>query len=212
MIAADLYLNKIDFLRYLPRTDCKECGEASCAAFVKHMKNGTRTPENCPSLKGNQVRAFHLAMNASQFLPQVPALELPRSAPTGLTEINQANERSLLIVSGNSEFTQEILTSIMAFTLSPFWLLFADCRGDTVDMAMVYQSLKVEKIAALLEKSKLNHGRAKREMILPGFASSLQESLARQTEWRVRVGPICIAELPLFLGDDWEVPPDLDLG
>ena len=212
MIAADLYLNKIDFLRYLPRTDCQECGVASCAVFVKQMKNGTTTPENCPYLQGNQVRAFYLAMNADQFLPQVPALELPRPAPTGLTEINQANERSLLIVSGNSEFTQEILTSLMAFTLSPFWVLFADCRGDTVDMAMVYQSLKVDKIAAFLEKSKLNQGKAKREMILPGFASALQEPLARQTGWKVRVGPICIAELPLFLGDDWEVPSDVNLG
>ena len=212
MIAADLYLNKIDFLRYLPRTDCKECEEASCAAFVKQMKNGNRTPENCPYLKGNQLRAFYLAMTADQFLPQVPALELPRPAPQGLTEINQANEGSLLIVSGNSEFTQDVLTSIMAYTLSPFWLLFVDCRGDTVDMAMIYQSLKVEKIAALLEKSKLNQAKAKREMILPGFASSLQESLAKQTGWKVRVGPICIAELPLFLGDDWEVPSDVNLG
>ena len=212
MITADLYLNKIDFLQYLPRTDCKECGEASCAAFIKQMKNGTRRPENCPSLNGNQIRAFYLAMTADQFLPQVPALELPRPAPTGLTEINQANERSLLIVSGNSEFTQEVLTSIMAYTLSPFWLLFVDCRGDTVDMAMIYQSLKVDKIVALLEKLPLNQAKAKREMVLPGFASSLQEPLARQTGWKVRVGPICIAELPLFLGDDWEVPSDLNLG
>ena len=212
MIAADLYLNKIDFLRYLPRTDCKECGEASCAAFVKQMKNGTRMPESCPFLEGNQVRAFYLAMTAGQFLPEVPALELPRPAAKGLTQINQANERSLLIVSGNSEFTQDVLTSMMAYTLSPFWLLFVDCRGDTVDMAMIYQSLKVEKIAALLVQSKLNQGKAKREMILPGFASSLQEPLARQTGWKVRVGPICIAELPLFLGDDWEVPSDLNLG
>ncbi|MGD8254317.1 MAG: (Fe-S)-binding protein [Syntrophobacterales bacterium] len=212
MIVADLYLNKIDFLRYLPRTDCKECGEASCAAFVKQMKNGTRAPENCPYLRGNQLRAFYLAMTADQFLPQVPALELPRPAPEGLTEINQANEGSLLIVSGNSEFTQDVLTSIMAYTLSPFWLFFVDCRGDTVDMAMIYQSLKVEKITALLEKSKLNHSKAKREMILPGFASSLREPLARQTGWKVRVGPICIAELPLFLGDDWKVPSDVDLG
>jgi CO dehydrogenase/acetyl-CoA synthase gamma subunit (corrinoid Fe-S protein) len=176
------------------------------------MKNGTRMPESCPFLEGNQVRAFYLAMTAGQFLPEVPALELPRPAAKGLTQINQANERSLLIVSGNSEFTQDVLTSMMAYTLSPFWLLFVDCRGDTVDMAMIYQSLKVDKIASLLEKLPLNQGQAKREMVLPGFASSFQEPLARQTGWKVRVGPICIAELPLFLGDDWEVPSDLNLG
>lgn len=211
MIAADLYLNKIEFLEYLPKTDCNECGEASCAAFVKQMKNRIRTPENCPFLKSNQARAFYLAMTADQFLPQVPALELPRPGPEGLTEINQADDRSLLIVSGNSEFTQDVLTTMMGYTLSPFWLLFVDCRGDTVDMAMIYQSLLAEKITALLEKSKLNQGKAKREMILPGFASSLQDPLARQTGWKVRVGPICIAELPLFLGDGWEVPSDISL-
>jgi CO dehydrogenase/acetyl-CoA synthase gamma subunit (corrinoid Fe-S protein) len=101
---------------------------------------------------------------------------------------------------------------MMGFTLSPFWLLLMDCRGDTVDMAMVYKSLKVEEIITALAESELHHGGARREIILPGFTSQLRESVERQTGWLVRVGPICIAELPLFLGDDWEVPPNLDLG
>ena len=212
MITADLYLNRISFLEYLPGTDCEECGEVSCAIFAKELKRGNQRPERCPFLEGNQVRAFRLALYANQILPKVPALDLPRPSTTGLMEINGADERSLVLLSGNSEFTQDVLTAMMSFTLSPFWLLLVDCRGDTVDMAMVYQSLKVEKIITALAESELHHGRARREIILPGFASQLRESVERRTGWLVRVGPVCMAELPLFLGDAWEVPSDIHLG
>jgi CO dehydrogenase/acetyl-CoA synthase gamma subunit (corrinoid Fe-S protein) len=124
-------------------------------------------------------------------------------------EINHPNEGSLLLISGNSEFTQEVLSSMMAYTLSSYWLLFVDCSGDTVDMAMIYESFKVEKIMATLEELPVD---PKREIVLPGFASPLKQPLEQQIEWQVKVGPLCIAELPLFLGDDWEVPADLNIG
>jgi CO dehydrogenase/acetyl-CoA synthase gamma subunit (corrinoid Fe-S protein) len=209
MIAADLYLNKIEFLKYLPQTDCQECGEVSCAEFVKQLKRRIRSPSACTFLSDSQIRAFHLALQGERILPQVPALELPRPATTGLVEINHPNESSLILISGNSEFTQEVLSSMMAYTLSSYWLLFVDCRGDTVDMAMIYESFKVEKIKAILEELPVDLGK---EIVLPGFASTLKQPLEQQTEWRVKVGPLCIAELPLFLGDDWEVPSDINLG
>jgi CO dehydrogenase/acetyl-CoA synthase gamma subunit (corrinoid Fe-S protein) len=209
MITADLYLNKINFLPYLPQTDCQECGEVSCAEFVKQLKEGIRTPSTCTFLKDSQIRAFSLALQGEKIFPQVPALDLPRPATTGMVEINHPNERSLVLVSGNSEFTQEVLSSIMAYTLSSYWLLFVDCRGDTVDMAMIYESFTVEKIMAALEELP---GHLRREVILPGFASPLKQPLEQQIEWQVKVGPLCIAELPLFLGDDWEVPSDINLG
>ena len=212
MIAADLYLNKIDFFKYLPGTDCKECGELSCAAFAGNLKGGNQTPSNCTSLTDNQIRAFHLALQGKKILPQVPALDLPRPGTTGLVEINHPGESSLILISGNSEFTQEVLTSIMAYTLSPYWLLFVDCRGDTVDMAMIYQSLQVANIMAALEESPIQQEYGRRELVLPGFAFTLKEPLEEQTKWRVKVGPFCIAELPMFLGDDWEVPADFNLG
>lgn len=209
MIAADLYLNKIDFLKYLPQTDCQECGEVSCAKFVKQLKKGIRTPSACTFLTDSQIRAFSLALQGGNILPQVPALELPRPAPAGLVEINHPNEGSYLLISGNSEFSQEVISSIMAYTVSSYWLLFVDCRGDTVDMAMIYESLKVEKIVAALEGLPVD---LRREIVLPGFASTLKKPLEKQIEWQVKVGPLCIAELPLFLGDDWEVPADLNIG
>ena len=209
MIAADLYLNKINFLKYLPQTDCQECGEVSCAEFVKQLKKGIRAPSACTSLTDSQIRAFHLALQGGSILPQVPALELPRPAPTGLVEINHPHESSILLISGNSEFTQEVISSIMGYTLSSYWLLFVDCRGDTVDMAMIYESLTVEKIVGALGKLPVD---LRREIVLPGFASILKKPLEQQIEWQVKVGPLCIAELPLFLADDWEVPVDLNIG
>jgi len=209
MIAADLYLDKINFLKYLPQTDCQECGELSCAALVKQLKKGIRTPSACTFLRDSQIRAFHLALQGERILPQIPALDLPRPATTGLVEINHPNERSLVLISGNSEFTQEVLLSIMAYTLSSYWLIFVDCRGDTVDMAMIYESLKVEKIINSLEELPVH---LRREIVLPGFASPVKQPLEQQIEWQVKVGPLCIAELPLFLGDDWEVPSDIHLG
>jgi CO dehydrogenase/acetyl-CoA synthase gamma subunit (corrinoid Fe-S protein) len=209
MIAADLYLNKINFLKYLPQTDCQECGAVSCADLVKQLKKGIRTPSACTFLKDSEIRAFHLALQGERILPQVPALDLPRPATTGLVEINHPSERSLVLISGNSEFTQEVLFSIMAYTLSSYWLIFVDCRGDTVDMAMIYESLKVEKIMGVLKELPVHQ---RREIVLPGFASPLKQPLEQQLEWQVKVGPLCIAELPLFLGDDWEVPSDINLG
>jgi len=209
MIAADLYLNKINFFKYLPQTDCQECGEVSCAELAKQLKKGIRAPSACPFLKDSQIRAFHLALQGERILPQVPALDLPRPATTGLVEINHPNERSLVLISGNSEFTQEVLSSIMAYTLSSYWLIFVDCRGDTVDMAMIYESFKVEKIMAPLEELPVH---LRREIVLPGFAFPLKQALEQQMEWQVKVGPLCVAELPLFLGDDWELPSDINLG
>jgi CO dehydrogenase/acetyl-CoA synthase gamma subunit (corrinoid Fe-S protein) len=211
MIAADLYLNTIDLLKYLPGTDCRQCGEPTCAAFVRQLKSRISSATDCPFVSDRQVKAFGLALRARAILPEIPALELPRPGGTGLMEINQPYGRSPVLITGNSQFTQEVLTSIMAYTLSPFWLLFVDCRGDTVDMAMIYQSLTVEKISRFLEDAPMGQEQKGHEVILPGFASGLREQLERQTGWQVRTGPICIAELPLFLGEQWQMPDDCSL-
>ena len=205
MIRADLYFNRIDFLRYLPGSACRECGVASCAAFLQELKDGNRVAADCPSLPGHRAAAFRLALSAHEILPAVPALDLPRPGFQGLVEINNPQTDSPILVSGNSQFTQEVVTTLMAATVSPFRLLFVDCRGDTVDMAMIYQSLTVAGIRSALEKAGLLGRRQGIELILPGFASQLREPLEREADCRVRVGPVCIAELPLFLGERWRI-------
>jgi CO dehydrogenase/acetyl-CoA synthase gamma subunit (corrinoid Fe-S protein) len=205
MIRADLYLNRIDFLRYLPGSDCRECGVSSCAAFLRQFKEGNRRAADCPSLPRHRAAALRLALSAHEILPAVPALDLPRPGFQGLMEINNPEDDSPILVSGNSQFTQEVVTTLMAATVSPFRLLFVDCRGDTVDMAMIYDSLTAEGIRRSLGEAGLLARRQELELVLPGFASRLREPLEREMGCRVRVGPLCIAELPLFLGERWHM-------
>jgi len=43
-------ISPIDVYRLLPRTNCKECGEANCMAFATRLVNGEFTLADCPPL------------------------------------------------------------------------------------------------------------------------------------------------------------------
>ena len=40
----------IEILKLLPKTNCKECGEATCMVFAARMAEGVRGPEDCPPI------------------------------------------------------------------------------------------------------------------------------------------------------------------
>ena len=41
-------------------------------------------------------------------------------------------------------------------------------------------------------------------LVLPGLASGMETEIASATGFRVEVGPVCAAELPLFFGAEWK--------
>jgi CO dehydrogenase/acetyl-CoA synthase gamma subunit (corrinoid Fe-S protein) len=82
-----------------------------------------------------------------------------------------------------------------------------DCRGDTVDMSMIYRSFTPQRLDQGLTAHRLAERVRRHRLILPGVLAPLKEELARYTGWEMAVGPICAAELPLFLGEDWQPPP-----
>jgi CO dehydrogenase/acetyl-CoA synthase gamma subunit (corrinoid Fe-S protein) len=45
-----------------------------------------------------------------------------------------------------------------------------------------------------------------KDIIIPGLASSLKNEIETMTGWNASVGPVCAAELPLYLSDIW-IPP-----
>jgi CO dehydrogenase/acetyl-CoA synthase gamma subunit (corrinoid Fe-S protein) len=203
MLLADNYLDRIDFLRYLPQTDCAECGAKTCQEFVVDLRRGRKQPTDCPDLSENLYYPFQVALSADNLLPKFPCLTVPRPGPTGLVEINAPGDDTPILISGNNIHTQDVITSILGTTKSPFFLIFDDTKGDTVDMAVIYKSLTAEVISKEVVKSGILSRVRHQEIIIPGLAAAVGDELKESTGWKVTVGPTCAAELPLFLADRW---------
>jgi CO dehydrogenase/acetyl-CoA synthase gamma subunit (corrinoid Fe-S protein) len=208
MLLANLYVDKIDLDRYFSGEECRAPGVADCREFIAALKEGRLRPEDCPILSPAKRYALSLALRANEVLPPVQSLEFPRPLSPELYEINDPGPGAPVLVTGNSEFTLAVLTGLLALTVSPFFLLQVDCRGDTADMAMIYRSFTPQRLDQALEaqhlKERVNH----RRLIIPGVLAPLKEELAGYLSgWEIIPGPICAGELPLFLGESWQPPP-----
>jgi len=206
MLLADNYVNRIDFLKYLPRTDCAACGAKSCQEFVACLKRGCKKPTDCPGISEALYYSFQIALDADKILPKFPCLTAPRPGPAGLMEINNPDLHSPVLISGNNVHTQDVLTAIISTTRSPFFLLFTDTRGDTVDMAVIYKTLTSEQVKKGVLASSVLERVSHQDVIIPGLAAAMRDELEKSTGWNIIVGPICAAELPLFFGPSWLSP------
>ena len=208
MLKANLYVDRIEIAPYLTPAECRDLEALDCAQVAARLKGGSLTPEDCRTLSPARRQALSLAVRALEVLPVVQSLELPRPVPPDLFEINEPGPDSPLLVTGNSEFTLAVITGLLALTVSPFFLLLVDTRGDTVDMSMVYRSFTPQRLDQGLETHHLAEKVRRRQLIIPGVVGPLKEELAAYTGWDIRVGPICVAELPLFLGEAYWQPPE----
>jgi len=207
MLKANLYVDRIDIAPSLTHEECSLLGGPDCTQIAARLKDGSLKPENCLALTPARRQALALAVRAQDFLPVVQSLELPRPVPPDLFEINEPTPDSPLLVTGNSEFTLAVVTGLLAYTVSPFYLLLVDTRGDTVDMSMIYRSFTPQRLDQGLESHRLAEKLNHRQIIIPGVVGPLKDELAGYTGWDIRVGPICVAELPLFLGESCWQPP-----
>jgi CO dehydrogenase/acetyl-CoA synthase gamma subunit (corrinoid Fe-S protein) len=208
MLKANLYVDRIEIAPYLSLEECRALGGADCAQVAARLQAGSLAPEDCRALSPAKRYALSLAVRALEILPVVQSLELPRPVPPDLFEINEPGPEAPLLVTGNSEFTVSVVTGLLALTISPFYLLLVDTRGDTVDMSMVYRSFTPQRLDQGLTTHRLAERVRRRQLIIPGVVAPLKEELAAYTGWNIRVGPICVAELPLFLGEDGWQPPE----
>jgi CO dehydrogenase/acetyl-CoA synthase gamma subunit (corrinoid Fe-S protein) len=209
MLKANLYVDRIDIAPYLTPEECRELGGPDCAQVAARLLDGSLKPEDCAALSPARRQALSLAVRALEILPVVQSLELPRPVPPDLFEINEPGDEAPVLVTGNSEFTLSVVTGLLALTISPFYLLLVDTRGDTVDMSMVYRSFTPQRLDQGLSAHRLAEKVRRRQLIIPGVVAPLKEELAAYTGWDIRVGPICVAELPLFLGEAaWQPPPE----
>ncbi len=206
MASADLYIDEINLLKYIDKTECLECGFSSCEEFVKYILNGKKKPEDCPFITKNKAYAIEVLQKIKDLWPDVPLLLHPRPAKTGLLELNNPTPNSLVLITGNNEYTQQVFMTVMSTTLSPFFILFIDTDGNTIDMSMIFNTFTPQRIKKALKDSGLEKSVDRRELIIPGLAFPIREDIEKITGWKVRVGPKCVAELPLFLSEIW-IPP-----
>lgn len=207
MLYANLYIDRIELAPYLSPEDCRGAGMANAAQLAAKFKKGALRLDGCPGLSTAKRAALDLALRAEEVLPKVQSLEFPRPLNPSLFELNDPGPDAPLLVTGNSEFTLAVLTGLLAHTVSPLYLLLVDCRGDTVDMAMIYRSFTPQRLDQSLTANNLAGKVSHRRLIIPGVLSPLKEELAGYlTGWEIVPGPICAGELPLFLGEKWQPP------
>jgi CO dehydrogenase/acetyl-CoA synthase gamma subunit (corrinoid Fe-S protein) len=203
MLLADAYVDRIDFLRYLPQTNCSACKASTCKEFVEHLREGRRDISDCPFVSEDLYCHFAFALKADKILPRFSCLTVPKPGPVEPVEINAPLDDAPVIVSGNHLHTQNVLLSVLATTRSPFFLLFSDTEGNTLDMAVIYKSITAEQIKKDADRSGILSMNSDQEIIIPGLAGHLRTELEKITRTRVLVGPVCAAELPLFLAPKW---------
>jgi CO dehydrogenase/acetyl-CoA synthase gamma subunit (corrinoid Fe-S protein) len=206
MPSADLYIDKINFQRYLSHTECLQCGYPSCEAFIEAIKAGKTKPRDCTFISKNKAHALEATEKIKALWPDVPLLTHPRPGFTGLVELNNPGSDSLLLITGNNEYTEQVLMTVLGTTVCPFFVIFVDTGGNTVDMSIIYGTLTAERVSIAMQGSGIQEKATAKELIIPGLAAPLRHDIERLTGWGVRVGPECAAELPLFLSQIWIAP------
>lgn len=201
MPKADQYLSQIDPCRYWPLDE-----PGSCEDFIRRIKEGEPHIDDYPFLTSRQLQAYKLVLEAERYLPETTVITLPQPMEAGLFTANDPGRDDLVIVSGNSSLTFEVMTSVWSQGVTPVYFLLVDCMGNTVDMAMIYGDFTPLKLNQAIEKSGLAEKVGHRRLIVPGLTSPLADDFREVTGWEIEVGPICAVELPLYLGDRWMFP------
>lgn len=206
MPSANLYFDKIDIKRYLHKLeDCRKC-ELACSEIINGILRREKKPGECAALSESEIHALEVVFNAETILPEVPLLTHPRPGTLGLVEINNPGPVSPVLITGNNEYTQLVLMALFSTTRASFHILFVDTLGNTVDMAIIYNTFEPKKIRQALQESGLNSKMVKKELIIPGVAESIADKIGEATGWSIKVGPVCAGELPLFFSEIW-LPP-----
>jgi len=195
---ANLYLDQVDLARYWP-----EDASVPFEDFLFQVREGDTCLEDYAFLTPRQKHAFGVALKVETYLPSVPQLTVPQPIEAELLPLNEPDENALVIVSGNNRFTLEVLAAVWSQGFTPAYFLLVDCLGSTVDMAMIYAQFTPQRLQHALKTSGLESKVKHRHLIVPGFMAPLVSDFTRATGWQVEAGPICIVELPLFLGERW---------
>ncbi|MCC6028392.1 MAG: hypothetical protein LM574_07425 [Archaeoglobus sp.] len=158
---ADLYFDRIDFYKYLPKKDCGDCG-FTCREFSRILKMGSRA-DKCPHLTKREIEFLNLAIEARKFL-DVPILQTTVKTRTGLVF---SDKKAVTLITANYPYTQAAVSEIMVRAGINFNMLVIDTEGYSVDMAVFLGYFRAERIAEYKDElEKVD----KRKIVIPGLA------------------------------------------
>ena len=205
---ANLYLDQIEFARHAGTQMCQVCKVDSLAELLDRLRSGQICGGECVHWPRHRVEAFRTAIDATEILPVIPSLDIPRPTDAGLFELNDPTPDSPVLITGNSQLTHEVLLAVLSTTAAPMWMVSVDTGGHTVDMSLVFKTLTPEAIADALgaNESTVSDPRIRDlsgRFILPGLAEGLAAPVSELLGRPLEVGPICAAELPLFFASEW---------
>jgi hypothetical protein len=198
-LSADLYLDRMDLSRHVDTETCQVCRVDSLAQLIDRLRAGQLCAGQCPHWPRERVEAFRVAVEAGQVLPAIPSLSSPRPTDVGWFDLNGPKSGSPVLITGNSQLTHQVLLAALSTITAPLWMVSVDTGGHTVDMSLVYQTLTPEAVMAALKEGEDWERDLARRVILPGLAEGLATPVAKMIGRPVEVGPICAAELPLWL-------------
>ena len=199
-VNAWLYLDRMDLSRYWPHNAGIEWD-----SFIFQFREGRTRIESFSVISPRQREAFKVALEAESYLPVIPSIDVPQPVSPDLIPFNDPDENAPVLVTANNAFTLDVLASVWAQGTTPAWFLLADCEGNTVDMSLVFGKFTPEALLGAIEETGLTGLVAHRTLTIPGLAAPLQKEFTAATGWNIEIGPVCAAELPLFLGKKWQV-------
>ena len=199
MDQADLYLDEIAWENYLTQQECKKCGADSCRKLVEEIISDKKDLSSLHYLSNAKRHALTTVLNGLRLLPKIPKLTFPRAVEVNLIELNNPGNGDPVIVTGNNQYTQEILLIALATVAHPLFVLFSDTRGDTLDMAIILKSFTAETVQKSLQRVGFKTRISRSPLIIPGKAAALHSDIRSRLNMTVEIGPICAMELPLFL-------------
>jgi len=199
---ANLYFDEMELEKYCPGEACELCKVNSFDEFLDRLKDGRLKGGACPHWSSSKIEAFRIAVEANDFVQPVPMLDGPRPTEPQVLELNDPGPHAPVLVTGNSQLTQSVVLSVLSLATGPMRLLTIDVRGHTVDMAVIFKEFTAERVSSAFHDFGVDSVAASR-IILPGLAAPIVPELASLLDRSLEIGPICAAELPLHMADDW---------
>ncbi|HUX99469.1 MAG TPA: (Fe-S)-binding protein [Candidatus Deferrimicrobium sp.] len=195
-------------LRYLPCSDCGDCGVAECFIFAKDFINGSIRV--CPHLTPYEHELLFLLINYKDFLyplarRYIKEKKAKKSTIIGLIKIGNPDRNSPVILASNLLYEQSILNSLLKSAKISCYLLAVDTQGVSIGEALLTlsQQISIYAIKEALDQSHLEDLVNHKYIIIPRFGAYLTKSFEKISNWKIFPGPIHISELPIFIERKW---------